>query len=485
MKRKRIFCFVFVAVIMIFSSCSPSPIAAATHTPEPTAAAATAAPSPSSTAAPTSSDNGVITIYSFTDEVLNIVEKYKALHPDFHYEINYPIGGMFEGYYQDALDQALTAKSPDAADIYCVEASFASKYTQGEMSGYALPYKDLFPDLEEKIATAKIAPYIVDVGTRPSDSALVGLAYQNTAGAFIYRRSIAKDVWGTDDPAVIASKIGPGWNKFFASAEDLKLKGYAIVSGDGDIWHPIQGSADKGWLVDGKLYIDPKRASFLDYAKELADKGYSNGTIDWLDGWYADMTGSGDKPVFGFFGPAWLINYVMVGHSGATFDDLGKLVDVGGTYGDWAVCEPTQNFFWGGTWVLANKTLNDDPAKKAAVAELIDWINLQCGKDSLQYLWANGKAVGTDSPIDTVASGTVMAMADGTLDFLGGQNMFDAFIPASQNINGKNITEFDDSINVYWLDEVRKYADGKCTRDEAIAAFKQQVKEQLHIDAAS
>ena len=38
--------------------------------------------------------------------------------------------------------------------------------------------------------------------------------------------------------------------------------------------------------------------------------------------WYADMDGVGEKPVFAFFGPAWLINYVMVTDYKYKFPDL-------------------------------------------------------------------------------------------------------------------------------------------------------------------
>lgn len=58
----------------------------------------------------------------------------------------------------------------------------------------------------QAIKDADIAQYTVDIGTNP-DGKVVGLGYQATGGAFIYRRSIAKDVWGTDDPAVIQDKI--------------------------------------------------------------------------------------------------------------------------------------------------------------------------------------------------------------------------------------------------------------------------------------
>lgn len=408
---------------------------------------------------------GVINIHTFTDEVPKMIERYIELNPDFGYTVNATIIATTDGLYQPALDQALAAGGADAPDMYCAESAFVLKYTQGDMAEYAAPYEDLGIDVEAALEAAAIAPYTVDIGTRPADGKLVGLGYQATGGAFIYRRSIAKDVWGTDDPATVATKVGPGWDKFFEAAAELKAKGYGIVSGDGDIWHAVENSSETGWIVDGKLNIDPAREAFLDLSKQLKDNGYHNDTRDWTDAWFADMKGIGAQPILGYFGPAWLINYVMAGNAGDTV-------------GDWAVCEPPVGFFWGGTWVIANK----DSQKKEAVAELIKWITLQADEQGLQYYWANGTLNGEGGTKDTVASGTVMAMSNGELAFLGGQNMFDAFVPANQFANGKNLTQYDETINNIWRDQVRQYTAGNITRDEAIAAFKQSVGDQLGID---
>ena len=417
---------------------------------------------------------GVINLYTFTDEVPKMLARYLELNPDFGYTINPTIIATTDGLYQPALDQALAAGGADAPDMYCAEAAFVLKYTQGDMSSYAAPYSELGINVAEATKAADIAQYTIDIGTRPADGQLVGLGYQATGGAFIYRRSLAKDVWGTDDPAVIADKIGPGWDKFFAAAAELKAKGYGIVSGDGDIWHAVDNSSEKGWIVDGQLYLDPAREAFLDLSKQLKDNGYHNDTRDWTDAWYADMKGIGTQPVFGFFGPAWLINYVMAGNSGGT--KAGE-----GTYGDWAVCNPPVGFFWGGTWVMANK----DSEKKEAVAKLINWITLQDDDKGLQYYWANGTLYGEGGTKDTVASGTVMAKSNGTLEFLGGQNMFDVFVPANQFANGKNLTQYDETINNIWRDQVRQYTAGNVDRAGAIAAFKQSVTDQLGIEAAN
>ncbi len=416
-----------------------------------------------------------INVWAFTDEVPNMIQKYVDTHPDFGYEINTTIVPTTDGLYQPALDAALQAGGAEAPDIYCAEAAFVLKYAQGDASGYAAPYADLGIDIDKAIKDAKIADYSVEIGTNPNGD-VVALGYQATGGAFIYRRSVAKDVWGSDDPATVKAKIGGGsgnWDQFFVAAEELKAKGYGIISGDGDLWHAVENSSDEGWVVDGKLNIDPKREAFLDLSKKLKDNGYHNDTQDWQEGWFADMKGEGEKEVLGFFGPAWLINYTMGDNCG----DDKETPEREGTYGDWAICESPVGFFWGGTWVLANK----DSKVKAAVGDIIEWITLDTSETGLQYMWANGTLNGEGGTKDSVASGVVMEKSNGEMEFLGGQNMFDVFVPANAFANGKNLTQYDETINSAWRDAVRQYTAGELTRDEAIAAFKATVGDKVAI----
>ena len=457
-----------LCIVMVISMA-----ACGAKTEAPAAPAETPAEAPAE--APAETGKTVLNIWSFTDEVPKMIDRFMELNPEFaeKYETNVTIIATTDGLYQPALDQALIGGGAEAPDLYCAEAAFILKYAQGDMAQYAAPYADLGIDIDADIKAADIAQYSVDIGTRPDDGAVVALGYQATGGAFIYRRSIAIDTFGTDDPAVIAEKIGAGsgnWDKFYEAAAELKAKGYGIISGDGDLWHAVENSSDAGWIVDGELTIDPKREAFLDLSKELKDNGYHNDTQDWTDAWFADMKGEGPQGIFGFFGPAWLINYTLAPNCGGTA--VGE-----GTYGDWAICPPPVGFFWGGTWLLAN---NDSP-NKDAVGEIIHWITLNCTEDGLQYMWANGTTFGEGGTKDCVASGTVMAMSNGELDFLGGQNMFDVFVPANQYANGKCLTQYDETINSKWRDQVRQYTAGEKTYDEAIAAFKQDVADNLDV----
>ena len=424
-----------------------------------------------------------INMWSFTNEVPNMAKKYISLNPDFgkKYTIDVTIIATTNGTYQPALDAAL---KNGEVDMYAAEAAFILKYAQGDAAQFAAAYKDLGIDVDKALADAQIAQYTVDIGTRPSDKALVALGYQATGGAMIYRASIAKEVFGSDDAAAVEKEVGAGsgnYDTFWKAAEKLKAKGYPIVSGDGDVWHMVENSSSSGWIVDGKLNIAPERQAFFDISKQLLDKGWSNETSDWTPAWYADMKGvsqegKDNKPAFCFFGPAWLINYVMVGNSGG--EKAGE-----GTYGDWRVCKAPCGFFWGGTWVLASKSAAENADKKAGVAELINWITLDASDKGLQYMWANGTFNGEGGTKDCVASGKVMATADGKLDFLGGQNMFPAFIAANANATGKNMTQYDETINSLFREQVNQYAHGQKSVDDAIKTFKSNVADKLGVES--
>ena len=416
-------------------------------------------------------DKQVINLWSFTDEVPNMVKKYLEMNPDFaaKYEVKENITPTTDGLYQPALDQALLGGGDSAPDMYCAEAAFIMKYSQGDQKDFAATYAELgIDDPSKKAADAEIAQYTIDIGSR--DGEIVALGYQATGGAFIYRRSLAKEAFGTDDPATIQNEIGPGWDQFWKAADKLKAKGYGIISGDGDLWHAVENSSEKGWVDGNKLVIDDKRLEFMDLSKKLKDNDYHNDTVDWKDAWFADMKGEGTKPIFGFFGPAWLINYTMGENCGGT--KIGE-----GTYGDWAVCAPPVGFFWGGTWLLGNK--NSDV--KEGVGEIIEWVTLDTSETGLQYMWANGTYSDAGTK-DAVASNVVMKKSDGKIDFLNGQNMFDAFVEGNKYANGKNLTQYDEKINSFWRDQVRAYTSGQKSKEDAVKDFKQMVADELDLD---
>ena len=187
------------------------------------------------------------------------------------------------------------------------------------------------------------------------------------------------------------------------------------------------------------------------------------------------MKGEGNKRVFAYFGPAWLINYVMIGNCGGSV--WGE-----GTFGQWRVCAPPAGFYWGGSWVLAHY----DTDHKEGVAELIEWITLDTSDTGLQYLWANGLIDWDNDPYttsvqDAVASSAVMARSKWTEPFCGGQDLFPVFVTGNKYSSGKSVTQYDVTIGSYFNYAAREYADKDMDRNQAIKHFRDEVRDNLSL----
>ena len=400
---------------------------------------------------------------SIGSDLDSMIMKYIELHPEFgeKYTVDVVYYSTPEDYQQN-LEIYLVAGGDTLPDIYTVEASYAAKFTKDYMSRYAATYKELGIDVDTKIKEAEIAPYTVELGKR--DGEVVALGYQSTGGVMIYRASIAREVFGTDDPQKIEEIMGAGtgdWTKFFEAAEKLKASGHAIVSGNDDLLYPVFGSAQPGWITGGNLVVDSRGEAYLDYCKKLSDNGWTNNSTMWTADWYKDMKGE-ESDCFCFFGPSWLINYVIKSSQG-------------NLNGDWRVCAPPSNFYWGGTWFLANK----ESQHKEAAAELLEWITLDCSETGAQYLIASGALAADNSVKEAVASSKVMAMADGSSDMLGGQNIYPALIQINQSLTAKDANYYDDEISNYWKQCVQNYIEGVYSKDDAIKDFEKKVVDNI------
>ena len=150
-----------------------------------------------------------IELWSTDEEVPKMVGLYVKMHPEFgeKYCVNVTKISQVDAY-ESALDNAIIGGGDMAPDIYVVGTSSVIKYTQGDMAKFASTYKDLGIDVDNKIREADIAQYSIDVGSRNGE--VVALGYQSTAGVMIYNAEIAKDVFGTDDPAEIEKIVGAG-----------------------------------------------------------------------------------------------------------------------------------------------------------------------------------------------------------------------------------------------------------------------------------
>ena len=362
--------------------------------------------------------------------------------------------------YQDKLDEALLAQESAAADdkidIFLVEADYALKYVD---SDYTMDVKDLGLTDEDM---ADQYQYTKDIVT-DSNGAIKGTTWQATPGLFAYRRSIAKDVLGTDDPDEVQAALSD-WDKFNAVAEQAAAKGYKMLSGYDDAYRTFSNNVSAPWVDGDAVNVDANIMKWVEQTKDFTDKGYNNKTSLWSAEWAADQGPEGK--VFGFFYSTWGINFTLLGNSLA--DPEGEQKVGNGIFGDYAVCYGPQPYYWGGTWICA-ATGTDNTELVADVMK-----QLTCNADIMKQI-----TLDTQDYTNTVKGMTEIAEdPDFGSAFLGGQNHVALFLEAAQKIDMSNISPYDQGCNEGIQGAFKDYFDGSVDLDGAKANFEKTIKEK-------
>ena len=372
--------------------------------------------------------------------------------------VKWTINANENNNYQNKLDEALlnqdSAADDDKVDIFLIEADYALKYVD---SDYALDVKaDIGLTDADLAGQYQYTKDIVSV-----DGSQRGTTWQATPGLFAYRRSIAKEVLGTDDPTEVQSHLSD-WDKFNEVAAQAYAKGYKMLSGFDDAYRTFSNNVDAPWVDGTTVKVDPNIMKWVDQTKEYTDKGYNNKSSLWA----ADQGPSGK--VFGFFYSTWGINFTLLGNSLETPVAEGGKEEVGnGIYGDYAVCEGPQPYYWGGTWICAaagtdNTDIIRDVMQKLTCDEAI---MKQITLDTQDYT-NNEKAM------------EEIANSDYASDFLGGQNHIALFAEAAKKIDMSNAGPYDQGLNESFQNAFKDYFTGTVDEDTAKANFETAIKEK-------
>lgn len=399
----------------------------------------------------------VLNIYCWNTEFQERFEYFKQsgkLPSDV--KVNFVITPNENNAYQNALDAALLkqkdAAADDKIDMFLIEADYALKYVN---SDYTLDVKSVGltdNDLSD------MYQYTKDIATA-SDGSLKAVSWQATPGLFAYRRSIAKDVLGTDDPDKVQEALS-SWDKFDSVAAKAAAKGYKMLSGYDDSYRVFSNNVSKPWVDSkNKIQIDDNLMKWVDQTKTYTEKGYNNKSSLWDLTWAADQGPKGK--VFGFFYSTWGINFTLLGNSLEKPVAEGGKEEVGnGIFGDYAVCEGPQSYYWGGTWICA--------AAETDNANLIKDImqTLCCDKDTMVKITND-----TQDYTNTISGMESLASSDFKSAFLGGQNHIKLFSKSAPKISMKNISSYDQGLNEEFQKAMKDYFDGNVDKDKALENF--------------
>ncbi len=424
-----------------------------------------------------SGDETVLNLWSFTNEYQTMTTAYEGLHPDI--TIEYTMIPMTAGEYQTKLLSSLG--TADAPDIVALEAAFVKEYVES----------DFLADVGELMPAAEAAgtyPFVLDVATAP-DGTLKALGHQATPGAFFYRRSLANEYFGTEDPEEIQALLSD-FDKFTEAAAVVKEKSDGntyMVASPGDFANLFYANRAQPWVVDDTLTIDPMVNEMVEISKTFRDEGYEAQATQWQEGWFAGMNDTlvdaegNPKQIFGYFLPTWGLPYVLAPNAVAADGSSD-------TTGDWGVVEGPLPYQWGGTWI---GVLKDSPNLELA-KDFIAWAttdeehltNWALGVYDNDYLKAinpdipedQGQAAGDFVSSQIVVDKIIPEFDDAeTSNFLGGQNSYAGFAAAAPAVNATLMQGSDDAIQRALNDPLSLYLNGEISEEEMWAAFKEAV----------
>jgi len=476
MFRKTLASLVLLMVMMaMLVGCTPADMPAPAEPAAPAATEPAAAP-----AEPAATEKTVLNVWSFTNEILTMAIAFEAKHPDV--DVVYTMIPMTNGEYQTKL--MATLGTDQVPDVVALEAAFVKSYVES----------DFLADLGGLLDEAKAAdtyPFVTDVGT--ADGVTKAYAYQATPGALFYRRSLAKEYFGTDDPAKIQEILGD-MDKYTAAAEVVKQKSNGntyMVASNGDFMNLFYANREQPWVVDDTLTVDPMVEKMVATAKLFRDNGYEAKATQWQEGWFAGMNDTlvdangAPKQVFSYFLPTWGLPYVLAPHAKSA--DGAK-----DTTGDWAVITGPLPYQWGGTWLgVMKETKNMDLATEFVRFCTLDEENLTnwaTGVYTNEFLKAIDPTVPDDQQQaagDFVSSKNVVKAITASFDdsemskFLGGQNSYGGFAEAAPTVSAKLMQGSDDAIQRALNDPLNSYMDGKVTLEEMWKLWKDAVRNEF------
>jgi multiple sugar transport system substrate-binding protein len=380
-----------------------------------------------------------ISMWSFHDEVKIFIDRFEARHPNIHINLTiFPI----EEYITKLWPVLLSGKN--APDLFTVEYAFIADLVE---SGFyddlsAAPYK---ADIKDVI------PYVVQVGT-DSAGILRALSWQACVGGFYYRRSMAKQYLGTDDPEKIGQMLSTP-EKFLAAARIIKQKSggkVKLIGSYGDYSHYAFASRTKAFVTNNRLNIEKPILDYFDFAKTMIDEDLTAEVDTWSPPWFENMSAA--EPNFmGYILPTWGWKYVLKPY-------------VKDTSGDWGLCKGPASYFWDGSWLGIYKNSQN----KEAAWKFLRFVTLD--RDTQEW-WARKTE-------DFVSNKTVINKIKNEFsdELFGNQKFYTVFAEEAQKINGNLLKKYDMNIRSFLMGAINEYVEGKVTKQEALDRFKQDVK---------
>ena len=317
----------------------------------------------------------------------------------------------------------------------------------------------------------EIVDYVWEVG-QDADGIQRAISYQITPAGIYYRRDIAKEVFGTDDPDEIGKKFAD-YPTILETAQELKDAGYRIFSSDAEM---NVFSGDSAWVLDDTLNVDQARLDYMDLCVELYQNDLTAYANQWSTPWYqamagevpiltadiqsyaddsvnvwdadqfAEATASLDKTeVFAFGLPAWGV--------------LTMRDNVGDTSGKWGVCSGPAYGFDGGTYI----GISSQSKRKETAWEFVKFCTLNEDTADWWIDYSQGDTVSLKSALEK--------HKDDENAIYGGEKLYQFWLKQAEGIDTSKVTRYDQAIGDAFGNAISSVKTGEKTKEDALNDF--------------
>lgn len=285
--------------------------------------------------------------------------------------------------------------------------------------------------------------------SKNEEGKIVGLSNQATPAAYYYRRSIAKEALGTDDPDEIASRL-TDWDSVMATGKEVYNKaGVSLFPCIDDIIRIQSNISPEPWIRDGQFVIDENVTKALELAKQ-ADEAHVAGRLEmWGPEWRDNLNTANSS--MGLFIATWLMAY----------DIPSAAPD---TKGDWGFAQIIEPQFYGGSFFAM-------PEGAENKAQAWEYIKTVTGDHDFLNFFSN--EVGDFCSNKVVNE--ELAKTNEENPWWGGQNSIQAFNDVAANADARAMYDFQSDAIGAVTEAAREYVYNGKTMDEAIQILKDVV----------
>ena len=417
--------------------------------------------------------SGELVVWTLANDLIQFSDKFMEAYPDVTVETIV----IAPADYPTKLQTALLGGETEPDIIVGEPQMLGNWYDAG-----------FFANLDEFGAqdyAGDIVDYVWKVGQSP-DGAQRAISYQITPAGFYYRRDIAKEVFGTDDPEEIG-KLFADYDTMLETGRTLKEAGYRIFASDAEFSY---FAGDSAWVIDNKLNLNDARVEYMDMCVAFYQEDLTAYAAQWTAPWYQGMSGEvpvlteevmwgdwadddGDgqaalnvwdaenfnanvgnytdetTEIFAYGLPAWGVLTMR--------DNVG---DLSGSYG---VCAGPAYGFGGGTFI----GISEQSERKALAWEYVKFCTLT--ESTLEW-WIEA------SQGDTVSLIPVLEKHKNDENpVYGNQKLYSFWLEQAEGIDYSKVTKYDTLINDAWGAAITDVKQGTKTKDEAINEFYDKV----------